>query len=82
MAYDKDINGPSVTLLFVWISGALATTSLIALNFTDKTLSAAMVSITFWSLAVVFYRLRKLDKFKLDLDDRSIEIEAQDEKID
>lgn len=76
MAYNNDSEGPSVTLLFVWISGMLTAGSILALNFTEKTLMASVVGICFWALAVVFYRMRSLDKFKIDLDDRLIELEG------
>lgn len=83
LAYDKQSNGPSVTLFFVWLSGIISCIASISLMFTDKTLTAAFVSISFWALAVVFYRLRKLDSFKLDLDDKTIELNGDDnEKID
>ncbi len=81
-AYSADSKGPSITLLFLWLSGVLTTGSLIALNFTEQTLTAAITSMCFFGLSMVFHRMRRLDKFKLDLDDRSIELDAGDEPED
>ena len=81
-AYSHDEKKPSVTLLFVWVSGMLAVISTFALNFTEKTFTAACVAICFWAIAMVLYRIRRLDKFKIDLDDRSIELDAYNEKED
>lgn len=77
-AYDPVQKQPSVTLLFVYITFIMAATSSIALNFTESTLTASLVAICFWALAFIFYRLRRLDKVKIDLDDRSIELENKE----
>lgn len=74
-AYSGDEKKPSVTLLFVWLTGMLAIGSTLALNFAN-TLQASIISIIFWALAMVFYRIRRIDKFKFDLDDKQIEIEG------
>lgn len=78
-AYSADTKGPSITLLFLWVSGMLTTASLIALNFTD-TFTAACASMCFFTITMVFHRMRRLDKFKIDLDDRSIELDAGDDE--
>jgi len=80
VAYDADLGKPSVTLMFAWVAFFLAVGSTIALNFTQSVLSASLVSIMFWVLAVVIYRLRKLDHVKFDLDDKEIELSSEDEE--
>jgi hypothetical protein len=80
-AYSGDEKKPSVTLLFVWLTGMLALGSTLALNFVD-TLQAALTSIIFWVLSMVFYRLRRIDKLKIDLDDRQLEIEGEGSEAD
>lgn len=47
--------------------------------FVDITIPA-LVTVFVWFLAFIMYRLRKLDKVKLDLDDQSIEIESSDDQ--
>lgn len=76
--HDPVRNQPSVTLLFVYITFFMSAGSTFALNFTDKTLQAAITSICFWCLSFVFYRLRRLDSFKIDLDDKSIELKGNE----
>lgn len=79
-AYDKQIGGPSVSLLFAHISfyiAAVSTGILIAKDTTAGTIAAATLA----GLYFVFYMLRRLTKAKLDLDDRSIDLEnSEDEK--
>jgi hypothetical protein len=36
------------------------------------------MTLLFLSLGFVFYRLRNLDKVKIDFDDRSVELESED----
>lgn len=43
-------------------------------------LLAAATAISFFALTVILSKFGKLDKAKLDLDDRSIELDGQDEK--
>lgn len=76
--YDAVSGKPSVTLLFTYITFILAMTSVIAFHFVDSLLSPAITSISFFALCTVFYLLRRLTKFKVDLDDRSIDLEGED----
>lgn len=78
-AHDPVLGKPSVTLLFVYITFMLAVASVITLNFTDSVLIASITSIGFWFLAFITYRLRRLDNVKIDLDDKSIELQSSDE---
>ena len=78
--YDPTEKGPSITLLFPYVTFAVAIIGNIALFFKPDLLNAAIFSVMFWVIAMVFYRLRKLDKLKIDLDDKSIELEGSDDK--
>ncbi len=77
--FDPTTKEPSITLTLLYITSILMLSSVIALHFVEGILTASMVTILIWVLAYVFYRLRKLDKFKLDLDDKSIELNGSDE---
>lgn len=71
------VNGqPSVTLLFAHITFILAAISTIVLHFKTDLIIATTTSIIFWVLAVIFYRLGKLDSAKIDLSKKSIELET------
>lgn len=78
-AHDPEKNQPSATLLFLYISFVIAACSVIALHLKAGLFIATITAICFWVLAMVFYRIRKLDKFKIDLDDKTIELDAEDE---
>jgi hypothetical protein len=77
MAYDAAKGGPSITLLIFYIAMIMTAGSLTAFHFLpDTLLQPALLTLTFLAMAFVFYRLRNLDKVKLDLDDRSIELDG------
>lgn len=78
LMYDPITDKPSVTLMFPYFSFILLMISL-ALLVKENTLYGAIGVGSVWVLATVFYLLRKLTKFKADLDDKSIELEGGDE---
>lgn len=81
LAYDASKNGPSITLLIFYFAMLLTVGSLIAFHLEpDKLLQPALLTLTFLAMAFVFYRLRSLDKVKLDLDDKTIELEGDDDE--
>lgn len=80
-AYDKISNGPSVTLFFCYISFILTLISIIFLFFKPDVLSPTLCSMMLFVICLVIYRMRHLDKFKLDLDDRSLELKSSDENV-
>jgi len=81
MAHDSVTGKPSVTLLMFYTGLILSIISIALLHDNpDKYLSATLVTLLFLSLGFVFYRLRNLDKVKLDLDDRSIELEGGEDE--
>lgn len=78
--YDGATKQPSITLMFAYITFILALVSTILLHIFDNLLTATVTSICFWVIAYVLYRIRKLDKAKIDLDDRSIEFSGDGEE--
>ena len=72
--YDAESGHPSITLMFAYVTFVLAVISLVVLHFRPELLTATITSISFWAVAVVLYRMRKIDKMKLDLRDQSVEI--------
>jgi len=78
-AVDPETQKPSVTLFFAYVTYLVCLFSIAFLFFKPDVLSPAIVSITVWVISFVLYRMRRLDKLKVDLDDRSIELDAQDE---
>lgn len=77
-AHDATTGKSSVTLLMVYISFVLATVSLILLHIWPQVILGATYSIIFWVLAVIFYQIRRLQKAKFDIDDKSFELEGVD----
>jgi hypothetical protein len=79
-AHDAERGKPSASLLFMYVSFVIAACSVIALHLKAGLLIATLTSIMFWVLAMTFYRIRKLDKFKIDLDDKTIELDADEDE--
>ncbi len=79
-AYDADKPGPSVSLLFAHISFYIALGTIIGLSIKDTT-AGTIAATMFAGLYFIFYMLRRLTKAKLDFDDKSIDLENdEDEK--
>ena len=79
MARDAVPGKPSVSLLFAYVSfcGAFMANSI--LTYKDPSLGSVGF-IVFFTLCMVFYLIRRLKKFSADLDDKSINLEGEDEK--
>lgn len=76
MAHDSLTGKPSVTLLGFYLGLLLSVGSLIAYHFfSDKLIGPASMTLLFLGMTFVFYKIRQLDKVKLDLDDREITLE-------
>lgn len=75
-AWDPVSKKPSITLLFPYVTFAMAVISLIVLHFYPTAIIATAMTLLFWAMSVVFYLLRKLSKAKFDLDDKSIDLEG------
>lgn len=75
-AFDPETQKPSVTLLMFYFSTLVMFTSVITLHFFPSIIIGSMTSVGVWIVGFVMYRLRKLDKFKIDLDDQEIELDG------
>jgi hypothetical protein len=76
-AHDPVSKKPSITLLFPYLTFALAFISVILLHIWPSMVIATGTSLIFWVIAVVLYLLRKLQKAKFDIDDGSFELESK-----
>lgn len=79
-AFDAERKSPSATLFFAYISFYIASISLIFLHFNEKLLTATIMSFVFTGMMIIFYMIRKLNKAKIDLDDKSIELDGSEGK--
>lgn len=75
-AFNPETEKPSITLLTLYIATFVMFGSVLALHFVSAILQATFTTILIWTLAYVFYRLRRLDSFKIDLDDGEIELNS------
>lgn len=73
---DPTTGKPSITLLFPFMSGMMLTASLIALHFDTKFLIGTLVSFLFWATSMIFYMIRQLNKAKINLEQKSIDLEG------
>jgi amino acid permease len=80
MAYDGDKKGPSVTLLAFYLGIFVATGSVIAVHFREGLMTACSMALLYFGMTFVFYKLRRLDKVKVDLDDKEIELDGDSEE--
>lgn len=78
-AFDPESQQPSVTLMFYWIASGLSIASLVLLHLNYVALSATGMSLLFVLISFVMYRLRKLDKVKIDVKNESIDLEDNKE---
>lgn len=79
-AHDPVQKQASVTLLSFYIMLLLAVLSLVALHLKVELLAATSMTLLAWAMSFVFYKLRRLDRAKIDLDDKSIELDGDDEE--
>ena len=79
-AYDPTTGKPSITLLQFYVSWVVVFCSLFALHFKASLWPATAGCMLWWVLSVIFYRMRRLDKAKIDLDDKSIELESTEKE--
>lgn len=79
-ANDPIPDKPSITLLAFYMMLMLTFCSLIALHFKIELLVATTMCLLAWAMSFIFYKLRRLDKAKIDLDDQSIELESGEGK--
>jgi len=79
LAWDGDKKPASARLLFAHISFWVAVISVVALHFWSSILPATTTAILFFMLCTILYMLKNLTKAKVDLDDKSIDLEADAE---
>jgi hypothetical protein len=79
-AHDPLTGKPSVTLLFLYITFVIASGSVIALHFKVSDIPATFTSIMFWSLAMIFYRLRKIDEAGINLKTGQVDVRDTEDK--
>jgi hypothetical protein len=77
--HDPVSNKPSVTMTFAYITFVLACISVIMLHRDSTNLSATWTAIGFWASATVLYMIREINKLKVDLDDREVSINEDEE---
>lgn len=75
-AWDAQTKQQSFRLWCAWSTFHLALCSVIALHFWAVE-AATWTAIGFFGLCMVFYMLKSLSKAKVDLDDRSIELDSE-----
>lgn len=73
-AYDSNTDKASTSLLFANISFYIACASVLTLMYKDIILGT-VGAITLSVIYFIFYMLRKLNKAKFDIDDRSFDLE-------
>lgn len=78
--HDPVVNRPSITIVFPYVLFWICCISLISLHFFPDLVIATWTGIGFWTISTILYMFRKLQKAKFDLDSKSIEIEASDDK--
>lgn len=74
MAHDGTTGKPSVTLLFVYVAYIIAASIVIYLTVKDQ-IAGSAAALMFFFGCLIMYRIRHLDKIKVDLDDKSFDIE-------
>jgi hypothetical protein len=78
-AYDNSTDKGSVSLLFAHMSFYLGCIAICLLLYKDINLGT-IAAMLFAGLYFIFYMLRRLTKAKIDLDDKSIDLENKEEK--
>lgn len=83
--HDPVKNAPSVTLLFFYLSYLLAFCVVLASStlslINEDYLTATFMPILMMFSGFIFYRLRRLDSVKIDLDDKSIDLKGGSEDL-
>lgn len=79
-AYDKTVNGPSISLLIVHLANILALFSVTNLVLKDAQ-AGCISAICYAIISMILYRMRNLDKVKLDLKEGQVELDAEDQGV-
>lgn len=76
-AIDKVNKKPSVTLFFAYVSFMLAIVIVVYLTYRDV-LAGSVAALMLFFGSLLMYRLRRLDSFSIDLDDKEIKVNSGD----
>lgn len=71
---DPKTHQESITVTFALVSFILSILSLITSHIWAQCLPASILSILLFALCMLFYRLRKIDSFKVDVKEGSVEV--------
>jgi hypothetical protein len=74
-----DAGKPSVTLFFMYLSNLLAVVSLALLHVKGDAFTATTTTAIYAVVQTVLYMFRRLQKAKFDLDDKSVELEGEED---
>jgi len=80
-ATDKVSGKPSVTLFFAYVSFLIAVGITIYLTIKDVIAGSVAALMLFFG-CLLMYRLRKLDSFSIDFDDKEIKVNSSDTATD
>ena len=80
VAYDASKKQASATLFFMYLANVLALVSIIWLHFQNDPFVATITAAIYSVVWTVLYMMRRLQKAKFDLDDRSIELDSGEEE--
>lgn len=81
LAYDPISQKPSITLLMTYISFILAVGSVVALHF-ESLLLGSMAAMGLSTISTIFYLIRSLNKAKINLEEKSFELENVEKEKD
>lgn len=76
---DPATGKPSLSTVFPYVTFVMAVISVVALHFRPSLFVATGTTLMFWSVSVIFYKFRGFSKAKVDLDDKSLEVEGTPE---
>jgi|CXWL01.1.fsa_nt_gi hypothetical protein len=74
--YDQSVKGPSMTLMFPYVTFVISILSIIALHFKVELFVATTTTLMFWLVSTILYMIRRITKAKIDLDDKSVELDS------
>ena len=81
MIFDPKAGRPSVTTTFAYWFFLATLASLWSLHQHDNQLTATITTAMCWAIATILYMFRSLDKAKIDLDNKSIELDSSEPSV-
>lgn len=80
--YDSSRKEASATLFFMYIANLVAICSVLWLHTKGDPLTATLTATIYSVVWTILYMMRRIQKAKVDLDDRSVDLEADDDDED